>query len=382
MSYFLTDLPIKNTIIDLMKPKKRKKIQQQQHLLTEQTHQPTTSTFPLTPYQTQLVFPKVAFTSTTQRFQTNSPKDALQTPGPGTYNLANSFNITSSSLSTKGYGNGFISTNQRFQDMNGKLHNETYLPGPCEYKKEHYNSLQHSVNTSLKGQSLYNSKPSYHFKSNNISPGPCSYNPNKINTESYSGESNFKSEMRRFKAMHFNGIPGPGTYYQDALYKQYKINNRNNTDESSYYFKEHTNSPKHSQDYHTEQMLDKEGSCVNRNENDKTQLQVHKGKVKQSELGVSMKAINKDMLVDVSKKGFIKHLKQTMLINDKHNLIKEYNKDDYVIVPNYKKKNLMILNTPRWKINKHEFKVPGPAYYKPLKVRNYQSFNALNGRFV
>ena len=64
-----------------------------------------------------------------------------------------SFKTKSVSLSKKGYGNGFISKTERFD--NG--FNDRYRPGPCEYKIDKF-SIKNDVSKSLFSQGLYNTK--------------------------------------------------------------------------------------------------------------------------------------------------------------------------------------------------------------------------------
>jgi hypothetical protein len=55
-------------------------------------------------------------------------QDASEEPGPGNYiTTGNSMNITSDSMSRKGYGNGFISKSIRFPD---NAYQSYWQPGP------------------------------------------------------------------------------------------------------------------------------------------------------------------------------------------------------------------------------------------------------------
>ena len=78
-------------------------------------------------------------------------------PGPGSYNLCGDMDFTrtsSSFYSSKGLGNGFVSTSDRFDDS--KLYYCKYAPGPGEYCPESNKTLEHEVACSILGKSLYN----------------------------------------------------------------------------------------------------------------------------------------------------------------------------------------------------------------------------------
>ena len=121
---------------------------------------------------------------------TKLEKTLIQSSSPKTYSIfspkieneqtsffnPSSFKKDSVSLSKKGYGNGFVSKSERFD--NG--FNDRYRPGPCEYSKGKL-SIQYDVSKSLFTQGLYNNKTNHSILPKKITPGPCDYNPKFYN---------------------------------------------------------------------------------------------------------------------------------------------------------------------------------------------------------
>eukprot|EP00347_Sterkiella_histriomuscorum_P008192 403346028 len=192
---------------------------------------------------------KSAFGSTSQRFMNNlmnkSTTDGITTanqnagsdlPGPGSYLQDGSVNLMlkqSESFSRKGFGNGFISKMDRFQD--NSMYYSKFLPGPGSYSTStHQDSLMGSTMSSkfTDKYKQYNLSPQF-IPHNNKSlrkqqntPGPGHYlieknpsshllDPIKPASESVfkstSQKSQFLSEWNRELSKH----PAVGEYNFD-----------------------------------------------------------------------------------------------------------------------------------------------------------------------
>lgn len=169
---------------------------------------------------------KKGFMSQVERFEDFSKKDTIKYsfPGPGKYSneILDKTVSTNVSLSSKGYGNGFVSKSERFDDP--KDYYEKFYPGPGQYVKDNDRStISHSLNKSnCRYKSLYNTKPANSLKVNKDLPGPGHYNPIiplLLNKELIADKNNFyfASKNDRFKGgMHSrenNTLMGPGRYF-------------------------------------------------------------------------------------------------------------------------------------------------------------------------
>ncbi len=307
-----------------------------------------------------------------------------------TYNPS-SFKTKSVSLSKKGYGNGFISKTERFD--NG--FNDRYRPGPCEYPIDKI-SIKNDVSKSLFSQGLYNTKENHSLLPKKLFPGPWDYNPKYYNDINIDKNSYFfTSDSVRFKGSlgNQNNNPGPGKYFnvdKDIV---------KDKDRESYFFKGKVKR----KDNPTKRLkIDIGDYCDSR-----FKLIDQKGEVNNSWRGNKSKILGRDFIYIFDKKKKDKKNK----IFDKfkpekyNNRMNEYDKDDdedninyqYVnnkddiytpINPNnVPKENLFKLNSPRWKsiiaYNADcNFKPPGPAYYHPILPKNKVSFNLNDKDFI
>ena len=302
-----------------------------------------------------------------------------------------SFKTKSVSLSKKGYGNGFISKTERFD--NG--FKDKYRPGPCEYPIDKI-SIKNDVSKSLFSQGLYNTKENHSILPKKSSPGPCDYNPKyyddiNIDKNSYF----FTSDSVRFKGIleNKNNNPGPGKYFNvdsDLV----KDKNR-----ESYFFKGKVKR----KDNPTKRLkIDIGDYC-----NSSFKLVDQKGNVNHSWKENNSKILGRDFIYVFDKKKKDKKNK----IFDKfkpekyNNRFKENEKDDdeennnhrysntneniYININpnNVPKENLFKLYSPRWKsiiaYNADcNFKPPGPAYYHPFLPKNKVSFNLNEKDFI
>ena len=301
-----------------------------------------------------------------------------------------SFKTKSVSLSKKGYGNGFISKTERFD--NG--FNDKYRPGPCEYKIDKF-SIKNDVTKSLFSQGLYNTKENHSILPKKSFPGPCDYNPkyyNDINTDKNSYF--FTSDSVRFKGVlgNKNNNPGPGKYFNvdKSLVKD--------KDRKSYFFKGKVKR----KDNPTKRLkIDIGDYC-----NSRFKLIEQKGEINNSWRGNS-KILGRDFIYIFDKKKkdkknkifdkfkpekynnrFKENVKDDEEENNNHQYI--HTSDD-IFTPinpnNVPKENLFKLYSPRWKsiiaYNADcNFKPPGPAYYHPILPKNKVSFNLNEKDFI
>ena len=302
-----------------------------------------------------------------------------------------SFKTKSVSLSKKGYGNGFISKTERFD--NG--FKDKYRPGPCEYPIDKI-SIKNDVSKSLFSQGLYNTKENHSILPKKSSPGPCDYNPKyyddiNIDKNSYF----FTSDSVRFKGIleNKNNNPGPGKYFNvdsDLV----KDKNR-----ESYFFKGKVKR----KDNPTKRLkIDIGDYC-----NSSFKLVDQKGNVNHSWKENNSKILGRDFIYvfDKKKKDKKNKIFEKFKPEKYNNRFKENEKDDdeennnhrysntneniYININpnNVPKENLFKLYSPRWKsiiaYNADcNFKPPGPAYYHPFLPKNKVSFNLNDKDFI
>ena len=302
-----------------------------------------------------------------------------------------SFKTKSVSLSKKGYGNGFISKTERFD--NG--FKDKYRPGPCEYPIDKI-SIKNDVSKSLFSQGLYNTKENHSILPKKSSPGPCDYNPKyyddiNIDKNSYF----FISDSVRFKGIleNKNNNPGPGKYFNvdsDLV----KDKNR-----ESYFFKGKVKR----KDNPTKRLkIDIGDYC-----NSSFKLVDQKGNVNHSWKENNSKILGRDFIYvfDKKKKDKKNKIFEKFKPEKYNNRFKENEKDDdeennnhrysntneniYININpnNVPKENLFKLYSPRWKsiiaYNADcNFKPPGPAYYHPFLPKNKVSFNLNEKDFI
>jgi hypothetical protein len=197
---------------------------------------------------------KLGFNSQSERFNKKSETIKYSFPGPGRYNLnsnsttntntnvsldssiSTNLPLTNPSFSTKGYGNGFISQSNRFDDKHEFY--EKYYPGPGHYTNKTALSFDRELKNNKRYQSLYNIKESKSLKIFQDIPGPGFYNPiipielkhemmDNENKHSFGGGDRFK-ELSHLKEK--NNFPGPGKY---SVYGSFV----KNPDKTSFFFK-------------------------------------------------------------------------------------------------------------------------------------------------
>jgi hypothetical protein len=297
-------------------------------------------------------FPSIGFTSTSERFENNNSN--METPGPGTYNSPSSFKQSFKSFSSKGYLNGFLSKEDRFDKRDGKLFYERFKPGPGNYQLFNRNSLYEEVKKSLIGKNLYNNFNSSNNIKEDKKPDPCTYDPIKPISESYKQDNLFNSKIIRFK-MKFNNNPGPGTYYN-------RFKPKNKLCESAVFKKP------------IDKKIDIYKLLKIKTDDD----------VKNEYLDMKK---NKDIKnnFDLSKtreiyfkKNYSQNFDNPKINNLQFDLGENIDTHDikpYEFTTYNQKDEIMKLASPRWKDNKYEFKVPGPAYYKIRTIEKHLSFN-------
>ena len=324
---------------------------------------------------------KVGFSTQTERF---FPKldSAKQCPGPGTYNISGDMDFTRTSTSfysSKGFGNGFVSQTQRFNDSD--LFYSKYSPGPGDYQPQKRGSIVDDVNKMLLAKSLYNNKKTRSLKVKGYSPGPGHYNPImdtfdlKWKINKYKGEDAvFQSIVPRFKKKKGLEVPGPGKYFKDEYYIDY--NDKNKPKTMSYFFK---NPSKRKVD-----LLQKYDIKTKQEKEDaRFKLINKKGKRIYNSVGtVSIGMTAKD-IYKLRKKGFLygngakePDLYEQQLIMANGGISNDQGME-YIhrIIHRPKKPNIFELYAPRWSKNEYELKVPGPAYYHPKIQPKALSFN-------
>ena len=304
---------------------------------------------------------KVGFSTQTERFFPKSDS-AKQCPGPGTYNISGDMDFTRTSTSfysSKGFGNGFVSQTERFNDSN--LFYSKYSPGPGDYQPQKRGSIIDDVNKMLLAKSLYNNKKTRSLKVKGQSPGPGHYNPImdtfdlKWKINKYKGEDAvFQSIVPRFK--------------KKKGYIDY--NDKNKPKTMSYFFK---NPSKKKED-----LLQKYDIKTKQEKEDaRFKLIAQKGnKIYNSvgNIGITAKDIYK-----IRNKGFMGKeptLYEQQLIMANGGISSEQGME-YIhrIIHRPEKPDIFQLYAPRWKKNELALKVPGPAYYHPKVQPKALSFN-------
>ena len=286
-------------------------------------------------------------------------------PGPGNYKMGNSLDTTSvstnPSFSSKGYGNGFVSKYDRFDDP--KAYYEKFYPGPGQYKNTKSSVSPDKMNFRYK--SLYSSNDTKSLKISKDNPGPGNYNPiaPHLLRRQIVDKPNFffnskEVRLKGFFGKQENDIPGPGKYFRH-YYDFIK-----DADKTSHFFK-HSNKP--------EDLLEKHLNFP----------RVQKFKVP----GPGEYNLRRD-LVDESKanknkKPFIdeqEKLQEKMKEEDwedDNNMSKVENIEEIRSnLFSYKNgvKSVFESKSPKQKYLKINH-VPGPSYYNPQLMPNKNSFN-------
>ena len=156
------------------------------------------------------------FSSQSERFSGRNQSEKYEFPGPGTYqNVQDTFNTTSTSFSSKGYGNGFISSSIRFDDP--KVYYDQFLPGPGHYKVDEKVSITSEVDKNINYKYLYHKSNIKSLKVKKDFPGPGFYNPIMSEVEKTKWPlSAFQSRVNRFNKEEIGSdVPGPGKYFKE-----------------------------------------------------------------------------------------------------------------------------------------------------------------------
>jgi hypothetical protein len=322
---------------------------------------------------------KVGFSTQTERFFPK-PDSSKQCPGPGSYNISGDMDFTRTSTSfysSKGFGNGFVSQSERFNDSS--LYYSKYAPGPGDYQPQKRGSIADDINKMLLAKSLYNNKKTRSLKVKGQSPGPGHYNPImdtfdlKWKINKYKGEDAvFQSIVPRFKKKKGLDVPGPGKYFKDEYYIDY--NDKNKPKTMSYFFKNPSAKKVDLlQKYDIKTKQEKEDA--------RFKLITQKGnKIFNSvgAIGITAKDIYK-----IRNKGFLygnigkePTLYEQQLVMANGGISNEQGME-YIhrIIHKPEKPDNFQLYEPRWKKNELALKVPGPAYYHPKIQQKKLSFN-------
>lgn len=336
---------------------------------------------------------KIGFSTQTERFFSKD-KTNKNNPGPGSYNLSGDMDFTrtsSSFYSSKGFGNGFVSSTERFDDT--KYYYCKYAPGPGEYRPEENRTLANDVKNSILGKSLYTNKKTHSLKVKREYPGPGSYNPiyNTFEQKKYQKmkpDAVFKSHVARFKSGKNANYPGPGKYFKDDFSADF---NDKRPQSQSYFFR-HPQPKKVDQlkkfDIKTTQdkedarfrLCDKKGRIINSQQPEFDFLSTYKSGT------INPFAITRKDLYKLRNKTFMKdepkQSKTSFVVANGG--VESDQGMEYIhkILHKPQKPDLFELNSPRWKKNELEFKVPGPAYYHPRVPQKVLSFNRNNVDFI
>ena len=309
--------------------------------------------------------------------------------------MDNTTKTSSSFYSSKGLGNGFISTSTRFNTTN--LYYCKYTPGPGSYYPENTTNIEHTITKSMLGQSLYSNKKTYSLQLKKQTPGPGHYNtfdyPNNT-VHTLQEDSMFKSKAKRFGVIKGNAVPGPGKYFKDELYVDY--NDKSKQVGQSYFFmnpvqkRMSEDEQMEMYDIKTKQMKedvtfklrDKKGKVVSNVDYDCR----NKRYMNDDVVGLTKKDLfklrNKTFMKDNAVSGIKRRKGMKMVINTKADNGKEMECGVGKATGKGNKKDLFELNSPRWKKNEIEFKVPGPAYYHPCLQQKMLSFNKNTADFI
>ena len=314
---------------------------------------------------------KVGFSTQTERFY---PKidSAKECPGPGTYNISGDMDFTRTSTSfysSKGFGNGFVSQTERFNDSS--LYYSKYAPGPGDYQPQKRGSITDDVNKMLLAKSLYNNKKTRSLKVK----GPIMDTFDlKWKLNKYKGEDAvFQSIVPRFKKnKKGTEIPGPGKYFKDEYYIDY--NDKNKPKTMSYFFRRPQNKK-------VDLLKKYDIKTKQEKEDAKFKLVTSKGNHVYNSVGAF--GITAKDIYKIRNKGFLYNNKEKeptlydqQLIMANGGLSNDQGME-YIhrIIHRAEKPDMFQLYAPRWKQNDLALKVPGPAFYHPVIQPKQLSFN-------
>lgn len=314
------------------------------------------------------------FISHSERFEPSKNSN----PGVGDYNLG-SHHTYYHSFSSKGYGNGFLSKLPKLTDENN------FIPGPGEYNTGELYSIKYSTEKSLIGKSLYSNKSTNKNNKNLSLPGPATYSPSKfdnwkLNSKIFSYNFDSFSKRKDFLDKEKVSFPGPGQYFTDPnLNKNKKIPSITEETKNKDSF------------YYSKDILNK-----------------FKIKTSQSKSDINYKLCNGKSSNELQKSHIYTSKENSMIIHKNSNITTmdteekrpEREKTTYENTTEpieeeveycntkpfrykiYQKPDIFSLFSPRWKENKYELKVPGPAYYITKDPTIKYSFNRNGKDFI
>ena len=289
------------------------------------------------------------------------------------------FTRTSTSFySSKGFGNGFVSQTERFNDST--LYYSKYAPGPGDYQLQKTGTISDDVNKMLLAKSLYSNKKTRSLKVKGQSPGPGHYNPImdtfdlKWKLNKYKGEDAvFQSIVPRFKkGAKGMEIPGPGKYFKDEYYIDY--NDKNKPKTMSYFFRRPSKKK-------VDLLKKYDIKTKQEKEDAKFKLVTQKGNHIYNSVGAV--GITAKDIYKIRNKGFLygKESKEPTLYDQQLIMANGGLSNDqgmeYIhrIIHRPEKPDMFQLYAPRWKTNELSLKVPGPAFYHPVIQAKTLSFN-------
>ncbi len=307
---------------------------------------------------------KKGFSCQSERFDSTNKNESIKFsyPGPAEYKVrstTSSFDIsTNPSLSEKGYGVGFVSKSERFDER--KEYYDKYYPGPGQYKNAKVNQKE-----SMRYRSLYNLKENKSLLNNKHVPGPGEYDTMpKKDDDPLKENFYFQSRIRRFKndaLENEKNKPGPGNYFYhpDNLFLH-------NPEKESFFFKI---------------SLEKKIDPVEKNLNIQKvpkfyipgpgQYNLRKELLDETKIVATRKPLISESDHNIEKEREIERLSK--LKNQK----KEYIVDPYKIpYENMKRgmKSIFLSNSPKSSYLRVNH-IPGPSYYNPTSLPPKVNFN-------
>ena len=342
----------------------------------------------------------------------------------------------STSFSSKGFGVGFVSKVNRFQDnFSG------YQPGPADYSPDKYMTLLSSVEKSPFGKSLFKKKTSasltatnYDYKDKKKYKTPSNKKKGKINIiDDFSNDINpskkkmasyfFTSKSNRFNDNIFSGRnlnPGPGKYFlnndcikiknPDSLSSEFVLPQKKEINPINFFNLNENDKKKFGYQLRNKMKKGKKNSLYNKsifnteenifNKYEKTNSSLdNNSTIFTSNINNNNRSKIPSMYFNENNSKYNNSLKSEYIsIITKNNNSKFYvpendeikasiNKNIRKKLARFKKRDHFSLSPPRWDEgyfhdNDSHFQVPGPAYYVPQIQNNKKSFNLNNKDFI
>ena len=319
------------------------------------------------------------FISHSERFTSS----ATPTPGIGSYNLSSKPVIHShyTSMSSKGYCNGFVSASPRMKESEYC----NISPGPGNYKEETYKSIENDIKHSLHCRSLYKEHTNHSIIDKGPdTPGPSRYDPNKYDNWKLRNKSyiyNFNSYPKRQSIVDKCKlvIPGPGHYYKNGSdvkdvkgvvawnEKKYveteieKLNGLGIETEGKVRGREGVNKV-------NKKKVFKNGDMC---------CHIHNNSTQANAIIYRQKCKGKGDDGHKGKEGTIQNIRFRIEEEKELNYLKQFLGNDDA------KPDIFYLNSPRWKNETAlKYKAPGPAYYIPRNPRDKFSYNKNTNDFI